>query len=78
MPEIIDVLDERTEEMDKPAEERENPISCKNCVHKDVCFFLTQLNQFEEMCKCTKITELPFSSYILALKCVKFESVSDK
>lgn len=66
--------DQEIEEQAPVPEVEDPPISCKNCIHKDVCYFLTQLHTLGEGMKCSKICELPYSPNILAIKCSKFES----
>lgn len=55
-------------------EEPEPTISCKHCIHKDVCFFLTMLDQNRQTFKMSKILELPYDINILATTCKKFET----
>ncbi len=50
-------------------DEKEPKITCKKCIHKDVCYFLTRLVDEDEQMKNSGITRLPFSPYMLALHC---------
>ncbi len=60
-----------TEKVETPPE---HPITCKNCIHKDVCYFLTQLDQNRQSFKLSGILELPFDINILATTCRKYET----
>jgi hypothetical protein len=56
-------------------------VSCKRCIHKDVCYFLTSLDQNRQAFKCSGICELPYDINILATTCKKFDdgkSIADK
>lgn len=46
--------------------------SCKNCFHKDVCYWYTQLNTMNEGFKAGKVTQLPFDPAIIGTKCSAF------
>jgi len=52
--------------------EPEPKITCKKCIHKDVCYFLTRLCDEDAQMKQSGITRLPFSPYMLmSLRLVK-------
>ena len=68
----VDFVPDMEKESDIP-----NPdITCKKCIHKDVCYFLTQLDQNRQSFKMSGICELPFDINILATTCKKFETTA--
>lgn len=59
---------ERTDDTPEPE------ISCKHCIHKDVCYFLTTLDQARQSFAMSKILTLPYDINILATTCKKYET----
>ena len=48
-------------------------VSCKNCFHKDLCYWYTQLFTIEEGMKQASIKiKLPYDASILATSCTRF------
>ena len=72
------VEQERTEQMDyipdsEKQPEKEPEITCKKCIHKDVCYFLTRLVDEAMSMENSGFVKLPFSPYILANTCQKYQ-----
>jgi hypothetical protein len=59
---------------DREDEVPEPEISCKHCIHKDVCYFLTNLDQTRQSFKCSGVCTLPYDINILATTCKKYET----
>jgi hypothetical protein len=62
-------------EKDTEENEKEPTISCKNCYHRDVCYWYTQLFVLQDGMKQAKPpvkVALPFDASILAQQCNQF------
>ena len=66
----VDYVPDSEKEKEEKSPEPFN--SCKNCFHKDVCYWYTQLVTLNEGMKLGKTTVLPFDPAILGTKCNKF------
>ena len=49
--------------------EKEPKVTCKKCIHKDICYFLTRLTDEAKSMEMSGITKLPFKPEMLAIHC---------
>jgi len=57
---------------------KEPARSCKNCVHAQVCFFYTKLNDCDMCFKEAQFLTLPYKPEILAMTCKLFKPKDEK
>ena len=58
--------------------EKEPARNCKNCVHSEVCFFFTKLNDCDQCFKQAEFLTLPYKPEILAMTCKMFKPKDEK
>ncbi len=70
---VVDYVADSEKETDE--EDKDPVVSCKNCYHRDVCYWYTQLFVLQEGMKQAKNpvkVKLPFDASILAQNCNQF------